>query len=101
VRDIEHGNVQIPLQPAKEIQDPGLGGHIQRRGDLIEKKDSRLPREGARDRHPLQLTARQLVREPRGEFEIYSDRFKQIPSRRLAFAIRQSPACSKPNGLAD
>src|ERR1700733_3040706 len=90
VRDVDEGDVELPLETAK------LGAHshaqerIKRRKRLVEQKDLRIGDEGARERDALLLPAGQLrrhalrIRRHRHELE---ELHRLLTPRRLVDAI--------------
>ena len=61
MRDEEHRQVVLPLQPPQQFHDDGLHGHVEGGGHFVADQQFRLDDEGAGDRDPLPFSARQLV----------------------------------------
>jgi hypothetical protein len=66
VRDEEEAEVELARQADEEVRDLGLRGRVQRGQRLVEDDDRGIRREGPRDREPLTLPTRELVREAVG-----------------------------------
>ena len=62
VGDQDHREAALLLQPADQLQDLRLGGHIQRRGGFVGDQDARFRGEREGDHHPLAQSAGQLER---------------------------------------
>ena len=62
VRDEDVGQVELGLEGAKEVEDLGLDGDVERRYRLVADDQLRVERERPRDSDPLALSARELVR---------------------------------------
>ena len=58
MRDENHAHVLATLNVADQLEDLGLGRHVQRGRRLVGDKDGRLERERHRDHHSLALPAR-------------------------------------------
>src|SRR5262245_28193913 len=61
VRDHEHRKSAL-AQPVEELQDTRPDGYVEHRDGLVGDEQSRSEDERGRDRHPLTLTAGELVR---------------------------------------
>src|ERR1700751_2942566 len=68
VSDKYHGLTQSELQGSKLLLDFGARDGIQRAERLVEKKDCRVRREGARNSNTLALTAGQFTRKTGSKF---------------------------------
>ena len=62
VGDEQVGEAALAAQVDQQIEDLRLDRHVQRRGRLVQQHDLGLQDQGAGDRHPLPLAARELVR---------------------------------------
>ncbi len=62
VRNEEVREAETPLQVAHQVQHLRLHRHVERRRRLVADEEARLARERPRDRDPLPLPARELVR---------------------------------------
>lgn len=92
VRDEDEGDAEISTQRIQEIDDRRLDRHVEGRYGLIADENSWLRREGARNRDPLPLPTRQLVRPPALERDVEADTLEQLPDARGGFFGR--PAAS-------
>ena len=66
VRDVDEGNVELLLEPAKLGPHPDPQERVERRERLVEQQDLRIGDERARERDALLLAARQLRRNALG-----------------------------------
>ena len=62
VRDQDDGAAEVALQLVHQLQDLGLGGHVERRGGLVGDQQVGVVDERHRDHHALPHSARELVR---------------------------------------
>ena len=67
VRDVDHGELALPAEPLDLLQDARLGDDVEAGRRLVQHDDGWLAGERERDRHPLLLSARELMREPTSE----------------------------------
>ena len=103
VADEHVGQAELALHRPEQVQDLRLHRDVERRGRLV-GQDQRGPQDdGARDRRPLALAARQLVRVAVHEAGAEADQLQrladQAPPRRLGFrrrAPRAAPASARP-----
>ena len=79
------------LEVDEQAQDLRLDRHVQRRHRLVENDQLRVDGEGARDRDPLPLAARELVRIPGHVFAPETDEVHQLCNARGPF-IRSADA---------
>ncbi len=86
VRDEEQGQTAIPLKLNQEIEDLTAHRDVEGRDRLVGDQESGIRSQGARDRHPLALAARELVRKPLRDLRRESDLRQQAldPSGKLA-----------------
>ena len=63
VRDEEHGDAALVVQPLEDAHDLDAGARVEVAGRLVGEDDRRLVDQRARDRDALLLAARQLVRD--------------------------------------
>ena len=70
VRDVHHCHPLLVAQPDQLGQDPVLGEHVQAGGGLVQHRHRRLAHRRHRDRHPLLLATRELVRVAMAEVRI-------------------------------
>src|SRR5262245_34967419 len=75
-------HTEARLQIREQVEDLRLHRAVERRHRFVEHYQLRLQRERTRDRHPLTLTARQLVRVLRGVFVIQADESEQLADAR-------------------
>ncbi len=61
VRDEEHRESELPLEPLQQLEHLGLNHHIERGGGLVRDHERRVARQSHRDHHPLLLPAGELV----------------------------------------
>jgi len=61
VGDIEDRRVELLLQLLHQVQDTGLGGHVQARGGLVHDQQRRIAGQGHGDDHALLLAAAELM----------------------------------------
>ena len=62
VRDVQHGEAELAAQVAELLDDARLRDDVEARRRLVEHDERRLPDERDRDREPLLLATRELVR---------------------------------------
>jgi hypothetical protein len=62
VGDEQHRQREPPAQLGQQVEDLGLGGEVQRGGDLVGDEQRRVRGQGPRDRDALPLPAGELVR---------------------------------------
>jgi hypothetical protein len=61
VRDEQHRQAELPLQPFEQLEDLRLDHDVQRGRRLVGDDEARAARERGRDHHPLLLSTRELV----------------------------------------
>jgi hypothetical protein len=83
VRDEEVGESALLLEVEQQVQDLHLHRHVERRHGLVEHDEARTDRQGACDRDPLALAARQLVREAPALLGRQTDALEQLDHARL------------------
>ena len=91
VRDEEHGEPELALDVANQVEDGTLDGDVERGRDLVGEDDLRTRGERPRDRDALTLSAGQLTgarASPRG---VEVDQLEQ--ARYLAARDRRRRAC--------
>ena len=59
VADVDDRDVELVAQPFDVVEDLGLARNVERRQRLVHEQDARLCEQGAADRHPLLLPARE------------------------------------------
>ena len=62
MRDEDHGRAHLAAQPADQVQDLRLDGHVERRGRLVGDQELRFAGERHGDHHALAHAAGELVR---------------------------------------
>ena len=68
VGDIEHGQVPVPLEPVKQVEDLQPDRHVEHGDRLVGEQDVRVGGQGPGDGHPLALATGQLMRMLAGHF---------------------------------
>lgn len=84
VGDEDVGEANPLLQIAKEVEDLGPHGHVERRDRFVEHNQSGIVGDGAGDGDPLSLTAGELVRKLQCGARIESNEREQLRDPRLA-----------------
>ena len=83
VRDEQHGDAALGLQPLQQREDARLHRDVERRQDLVAKQQRRLGDKAAGDGDALALAARQFIGKTRGIFPVEPD-VGRAPPRRLS-----------------
>ena len=94
-----HDGLAGPVQLDDEVEQPVLGARIERGGRFVEQEHVGVRDEHRRDRDPLLLAARELVRRPVGELDDVEQR-EHVVDPLFDLRRRSNPRCSGPNATS-